>query len=697
MAVGAESLARRRAALGLKVAVFLLSIATIAAVANYFGQRAALRARFDATKTRAYSLSEPTMRLLESLRGRWTVALLLVEANTDRAMRKQIDEVLRQFAAASDSLDVVRIDPTDPRTLREYERLLADLRLIYSDLTLKYEDALSAGLEAFEATLVFAQQQSGQLPEVLGELGPDDSARSELAQRLTPLELFASQGWQIRSQVEAAVRTDESRPLPDYETARSILSAALTEAANAVNDLGWLMAQWQERPPAGPRVQRAAETTRAECDAAARRAALAADPLRHLAPLELASIGRQLQQGEVALILGPDRAAVVPSAQLIPKGNLQQGDDGAVRFDQRFRGEQVIAAAIRSLVVPRMPLVVFVHAQPGSILRSQEGQSDLTGVASMLDSSRYGVAEWNAATAERPEVERDRPRAWVVIPPPLAERRSVAPSTEEQKLIRAAKELIDDGEPVLLSLYPSALHKFRQPDAWQGLARSLGIEADTSRVVFQSVPVAEDRVEHQRWQEIESFPPEHAITAAMAGQRTRFSLPVPVRPAEPAVAGVRHAVIAAVRPDPLRRIWLETDWLTDPQSLDEPKDEERLRDAVPLAVSVQRPHPLEEGVQRCLVVGSGDWMLTRIADVVMRIGGNRAALVYPGNHELMLASIAWLAGMDELIAASPASRSVARLEDVTDADRRRWFWVIVAGLPAACLLLGTAVWVVRRH
>ena len=44
----------------------------------------------------------------------------------------------------------------------------------------------------------------------------------------------------------------------------------------------------------------------------------------------------------------------------------------------------------------------------------------------------------------------------------------------------------------------------------------------------------------------------------------------------------------------------------------------------------------ERGEQRVIVIGSGGWMLTRIADAVTPIGGGRMALMHPGNLELLI-------------------------------------------------------------
>ena len=72
-------------------------------------------------------------------------------------------------------------------------------------------------------------------------------------------------------------------------------------------------------------------------------------------------------------------------------------------------------------------------------------------------------------------------------------------------------------------------------------------------------------------------------------------------------------------------------------------------------------------------------------------------LVNPGNYELLMAGIAWLADADDLIAASPVSRQVARLDGVTAIVQVLWRWIALAIIPGACLGLGIFVWAVRRH
>jgi hypothetical protein len=157
---------------------------------------------------------------------------------------------------------------------------------------------------------------------------------------------------------------------------------------------------------------------------------------------------------------------------------------------------------------------------------------------------------------------------------------------------------------------------------------------------------------------------------------------------------MKHETLVAVQPD--ESTWLEADWSADPTTLAGPSDGTRFIQPQPIVVSMERSSPAGAGTQRALVVGSGGRMLTYIADVVTSIGGERVALIYPGNHELMLASVAWLAGMDDLIAASPITQEVPRLRGVTPEARAMWFWLLVIIVPGLCLAVGAVVAAVRR-
>jgi hypothetical protein len=106
------------------------------------------------------------------------------------------------------------------------------------------------------------------------------------------------------------------------------------------------------------------------------------------------------------------------------------------------------------------------------------------------------------------------------------------------------------------------------------------------------------------------------------------------------------------------------------------------------------------GGGRLLVVGSY-WFATNdpveLSDVDMMEKHNLNVARLPGNGEFFVNGIFWLAHMDEMLAISPHTLQVARIEEMS--QQRLAFWrigVLTAGLPAAVIVAGLLVYVRRR-
>jgi hypothetical protein len=669
--------------LGVYLGAILVSVVALNALARAPG----LRLQVDATKTRAYSLSPQTRALLGGLRGEWKIALVMVADQVDRATLRQVEEVLRRFSAEAPAIDVVQLDPTDPASLGEYEALLAALRLGYGDLIDAYESALDEGVSAFGRLLLFAQGRAAPLEDLTRSLPVAFSGRPGLERRASLMALLAQQGAEVLAPVSAARRVDEGQPLPDHETARSILAEALGRWALELQDVARILDDLLLDPATAPEVRPSAQAAAREYRDLAAALAAVSDRLRQLPPLELAQIGRELRRGEAAVVMGLGRAVVIPSAQLFPRTNVRQTGSGAIAFDQRFRGEQLLASAIRTLITPQMPRVVFVHAEAESLLRRHPQDMDLTGVVSMLSASRIETREWLAGREARPEVEGLT--VWVVLPP--TQRPGLEPTPAEQALVSAVAQLVRDGEPVLLSVRPSLLPRFRRADPWADLARVMGVAFDTGRVLVESRRVSAEEVRVERAVAIDEFSGAGPIGRSLASQRAYLELPVPIQVVE-GEGPVRHEVIASIAPAPGR--WLEADW--NRGRIEPPAERAGLEQPVAVVMAAERAHPAQRRVQRLVAVGSGGWMLSRTADMAVNLGGDRYALLYPGNVELLLASVLWLAGQDDLMAPGPAGQQVSRVSDLSNAARRAWFAGIGLMVPASCLGLGVLVWLRRR-
>jgi hypothetical protein len=97
-----------------------------------------------------------------------------------------------------------------------------------------------------------------------------------------------------------------------------------------------------------------------------------------------------------------------------------------------------------------------------------------------------------------------------------------------------------------------------------------------------------------------------------------------------------------------------------------------------------------------MVVGAGGWALSALVNEAGSLGGDRLVLANPGNRELAISGVAWLAGLDELVATASSGREVARFSGVTDAVRAGWGFGLFVVLALGPLLLGTIVWSTRR-
>ncbi len=101
---------------------------------------------------------------------------------------------------------------------------------------------------------------------------------------------------------------------------------------------------------------------------------------------------------------------------------------------------------------------------PGARRNCVRMRQDVPVLAEILRAGRYEVVEWIVGQGEPPTPAARQPVVWVVVPPPIIEKRSLAPTEAELALIDAAAELVARGEPVLLSFCPSPFVRPGQPD-----------------------------------------------------------------------------------------------------------------------------------------------------------------------------------------------------------------------------------------
>jgi len=647
----------------LRIGAMVVAAAAVVAIASVPG----LRVRLDLTRTRAYSLAPETRSLLADLEGSWAIDLLVVEEQGDRGLLEQVDEVLRRFAEANPAIEVGRIDPTRPEDLGAYEALLERLAAGFETETGDATAAIEEAMVAFDELLAFAAEESPRARARLAAARARGEAEADALETLSAtaamLEQVATTGPRLQQEIRGLLETSPAQPFPDLESARSALAAHHRIRSD----------QLAAGMPRDPRASRLARSLR-----------VSMDRLERLPRSKLGEIATAIASGEAAVVTGPDGAVVVPGWQILPRSSF--ADAETVRFDRRFRGEQLLVAALRSLGMEAAPVAILMHTEPRSMLRRQEHGGEAAAIADELRAARFEVREWRPSDGDLPLAEGDGAAVFVPVPP--LSRRGVEPDEDERSLLAATRELIDAGRPVLLSVGPSVLPLLGGRDPWAELAAELGVEADTSRTLLE-LPPGDLAQEPQATHLAAQGTLEHPLGAVLDDQAVLLYYPVPMTVAEDASA----TTVLALAPSETR--WVEEDWRRL-REIDRVPEAKRDPGSRPVIAAIERVRP-DGGVQRALVVAANGWLLSNLADRTVPLGGERVAFANPGNRELARSGIAWLAGLDEWVAGGGPGREVARLSGITPPARVGWTAGLLGGLPLVPLLVGGVVWMRRER
>jgi hypothetical protein len=316
------------------------------------------------------------------------------------------------------------------------------------------------------------------------------------------------------------------------------------------------------------------------------------------------------------------------------------------------------------------------------LLRVAADGSDLAAASDALRSARIDVREWVPGDGPQPAAPSGRPIVWIIVPP--TDRDAVNESPRERALLAAARRLVTQGQPVLLTVGPSLLPLLGQQDPWSTLLGVRGLGAQTGRTVLELVAVGPGRSESRAEQVVLDGVRGNALGRSIDGQRLALERPVPVE--IDAARGAR--AVSVVEPSPDR--WIENDWRRDQRVRSSAPESKRFADPVAVVAASD-----DDGA-RAVLVGSPTWMTTAVCDAADPLGGGRVALRNPGNRELLVNAVLWLAGRDAQVSGAGAGREVERVPRLTRTQVVAIDTVQAVLVPAAIAAVGAVV-VVRRR
>lgn len=711
------SAARRRTRYGLMTGALVL--ATTASCVIVAMLAAAHPIRFDATATREHTLSPRTEGLLARLTEPCEIIVVADLPSLNPAARDRVNDLLTEFAHASPNVAYNRIDAVATSDRASYVALLDRLARLKAEQLERHRAAAEAAAETTRALGEGLNRLSDGLLALRDELAragaPADAPTGQMTDAAAAARTWSGDLRKVGDAADAALSDRiAGSSIPPVDRAEQALAQPLRRLAHELDGLRAYLERLAQTAGLSDAARAAAEAAKARTVSLRDAAARAADGVERLGSPDLLAIVRTLEAGPAVVIVSRTGATAVNFEALFPTSQ-RFAESGQGQGDLLFVGEELIGAAIGALSNPRNPIVVLVDASPQRLLddagqpASDEARSWIGKLVQRLRLRGVDLREWSVGTDDGPppltklDPKGDRPVVWVTLP--------VANGTADgadrsDKLVRAVQGLIDRGAAVLLSVNPSTLPGVGEADPVAALAAPFGMSIDTGRPLMQrrSVPggwsVSPALV-------VVGESEEHPIGRAVRGLDTLLPWPVAIAlaPAEGAVeadAARTWPILQAAASDDT---WGEAQWLefrsmsqSQRGMVANPPTPDPKWDAVVgpwvVAAAAERPRPGGAAPQRFVAVGSNGWFFDEPAQRTEQVQG-RTALVFPGNGELFEGAMYWLAGADDMIGASPRSRTIARIAPLSPGQLAALRWALIAGVPALTLGLGIALRLLR--
>jgi hypothetical protein len=693
----APSQSTRRVKFALNVTVAVLAAVGIAVLINWIAYRE--YKRFDFTATRQYSLSPQTQSVLASLEHGYKITTLL---------------------------DATQADPTTATYLEKVRDLTDEYARYSSHLAVEHinPEVQSARTEAFQLQVLSQYEQQLQPMVAAIDLGRDalKQAAAAMSGMLQSLKQIASDqsltDESLRKFVEsvaAAFKRNETALIDVDKQIEQALQQALPRYTAAKTDLQSLLQQLDESAfaIAADRFKKAADAPATptaiknellelveQLQRTREQTSKALNELRLVEPVEsYDEVRTALSSTQTVVVTGPQQVRVIPINDMFreapPEVIRQTGQP-----DPRFLGEEKLTGTLVSMSLQQPPLVVFILNGQGSAVGPRGSYQH---VAQRLRSTNIDVQEWNPAgqmstfgqptpPAPPPQPKPGQKAVWIVLPfPPMNPMNPMAAAGgAKEQVAQIITNRAAQGDAVLFILSADPGSRFGQSDPIADyLQNTWGIAPQLDRILLQELQLPDRQTRASNQIEAAHWPQDLSVSQALTGMQGLFlqTSPLVLSPNDPDVSRYPLAELRG------NRLWAQRDF-DNPQGLEKAKFNQ-----AESAPSFLVAAAAEKENQRIIVVADPVWA-TDTVTTYGYFGAGTAELLgarFPGNSELFVNSIYWLAHLDELIAASPRSQDIRRINPMTDTALIAYRWGLLAGMPAVVMILGIGVWLVRRQ
>ncbi len=688
----------RRTKYGLNVAVAVVAAFAIAVLVNVIAARyLTALPPLDLTATGQYSLAPQTRKLLSDLEGQFQV-ITLFAGSSDAVGAQSVQrakDLIDQYARYSSNLSVEHINP---------DLQVGRLEAFYGQIQERFEADLApsrVAIAAAQKDLTTLREQMAQQRAIVAAAAANPELQAGNLKRALNLaaQLFARRATELQSAGTQIEKLMEAR-LPPYGSVVAQLEQILTQLDQS--DYAALSQQFQQ----GARQS----DTPGSIKEALLQLDLSLKESRQLLQKSLAMlrgvegsteyehVTTMIQTtANAVLVLGPGKIKAMSLGEMFRQSPQPTGGDAA-QPEVLFQGEEVLTGVLVSLTLKTPPMVIFVSTGQRPALGPG---GDYEFVARRLRAMDFDVRSWNPAGAAGPMGQPMPPQpppqagigqaaVWVLLPAePAGPMNFTAGATMAQAADHIKARLdAGDGAMVMLAANPTA--RFGEPTPILPELASFGIQARVDRVIMQQVTLPDGKKQASPTFIVDNWPNTLAVTRALAGMPAAFTWCSPLTLSE--TKGVEQWPLVIIREEGL---WAGDDFDAFP---DVKFNEQNAAREFTVAVAAQR------GQTRIVAVGSPYWasdFITSNADRGLRQQGVGLADVfgaaYPGNAEMFINSVQWLAHLDQLIAASARSQDIRRVGALSPTTESAITWSLLVGLPVLTILFGVGVAIVRNR
>lgn len=703
---------------GANVVLTMVLVIGIAVAVIYLATRSS--ARIDMTSSGLYSLKPQTVNIIRELDQPIEIVSLystdvpqgeLVRRTTTQEQRRdwqqevsqeaeRVRDLLEEYAGKGRNITVQAIDPVRQESMvneliqRVAERYGGEVER-YRAYIESYEQLVGRITETAAAEAVKVQGLPVEQMQQSPDRNQQQAAMAVIFMRDTLRRMFED--------VDRAVARRLEESPPDYRGATDAITGALEQFGQYAASFRQIAEQQSQQEAVPQPVRDYLRNALGTVEALNARAQELAGTSQALGDLKLDEFRDSLGKRNAILVLGQDDMRVI-DYEAVWQTDARDLLPGATELRPRFAGEQQVTSAILSLTRQTKPKVAFVRnggppmTDPGFPPFQPAGE--LSILAQRLRDYNFEVLEkdlsnmWAMQAQMRgqpappePEEAELRDAIWIVIN--AQNNMGGMPGTGGATISPQVMEHVENGGSAMILFMPRAASMDEILKPWGIQVRPDALVVHP-RVELMGTPT--DLAEAAKGDPtvfVVSQYGDHPITRPLGALDTLLYVLVAIKDAPEAAQDVKVTPLVTLPPTP--QAWGETNLEDADVAFDEASDV-----AGPLygAVALEK-----EGGNRLVVMASmymaHDNILT-LPDTQMLQQGIRAAR-FPGNQEVLLNSVFWLAELETMMAISPSAMEVSRITGLSDGARRAWgIGVLWGGLPLAVVAVGVVVYFARR-